>query len=184
MRGKYMKNAKYIISGIITIFIGIVVYQNQTFFFSFQQLSIDLWFIDKYESSYFYNGLFLLACFLLGLLAAYLFGLFEKYKLNKTIKNLNAAVTAKEDRISFLENEIEHLKIDPLPAEASEVDIPEHETEALPEDIDNGDSDIAVDNESPGTEAGESPMEMEDTIVEADEAEGQTEDKTVKPEKD
>lgn len=175
-----MKNAKYIISGIITVFIGIVVYQNKAYFFSLHQLHVDLWVVDKIQSPYLYNGFYLLACFLLGLLAAYLFGRFEKYKLRKSIKAMNAAVTAKEDRIVFLEREGERLREQPDSTREPEVKIPDSEPEALLEGIEEGNDGEEDHNEKSETETDEEfRMKREDTIVDSATVPEQTKDRTL-----
>jgi len=175
-----MKNAKYIICGIITVFIGIVVYQNQHYFFSSQRITIDLWAIDKYESPSFITGLLVLVCFFIGLFAAYLFGLVEKYKLKKSIRNLNADVISRDDQISSLENEIEFMKKKSILAIESDVKVPDHALEAPQEDTDDRGAEIADRNDRPEAVAGEIVVEAEDTIAETEETDDQTEDSAVK----
>jgi len=104
-----MNKAKLIFCSIILGFIILLVAQNQMFFFSKHALRINLFF-KEYQSPDLYSAVFIIGFFLLGLLIAYFFGLYSKFKFNQTIKGLNQKVNSHLETISRLEAENESLK--------------------------------------------------------------------------
>lgn len=104
-----MKQIKIILWLIILGLMGLVVYQNQDLFLDKQRFGLNLYVIDAYTAPDLPNAIFLLACFLGGLLFAYFFGLAERFKSRKTIKMLNAMVDAQVQEISALKNEMASL---------------------------------------------------------------------------
>lgn len=103
---KKIKNALWII---IIGFIGLVMFQNKDFFMARQSFGVDLGFVN-YEIPEIYNAILFFAFFAIGLLVAYCFSLFGKYKANKIIKDLKTSVTSNMEQMSALKNELDALK--------------------------------------------------------------------------
>ena len=105
-----MKKVKIIFWVIIIVFIGIVIFQNQDFFLDKQSLQINLLLADEYQTPEVPNAVFFIACLFLGLIIAYISGLFERFKFKKTIKTLNKSVDSHMKTISELQDKIESLQ--------------------------------------------------------------------------
>jgi len=119
-----MKKIKAALWIIMIGFVGLVVFQNWDYFDARQALNIDL-FVGEYLTPEFSNFLFFAACFLIGLLLAYIYGLVSHFRSTKLIKNLNAATEAQQEEISGLKRELEMLQRSPSedehpPAETSD----------------------------------------------------------------
>lgn len=122
-----MKKVKIALFVVLLIAIGGVVYQNLPFFSAKHVLALNLKFWG-YATPEIPNGFFLLACFLVGFLAAYIGGLMAKFKSNKMIKELNAVIDSQQEKISTLRGEMDILKRRPVHAE------PAPEAPAAPEE--------------------------------------------------
>ena len=105
-----MKKVKIAFWVIIICFIGILIYSNKDFFLAKQALTLKLPFLQPYHSPELAIAIFFLAFFLSGFLIAYFFGLYDRFKSSKTIKNLNAAAAAQQEEFATLKSELEALK--------------------------------------------------------------------------
>ncbi|MBW2591890.1 MAG: hypothetical protein JRE58_02610 [Deltaproteobacteria bacterium] len=112
-----MKKIKIALWVIIFAFIGLVMYQNRVFFMAKQSFNINLYFIDNYETTEIYNAILFFAFFAVGLLVAYFFSLFSKFKSNKIIKDLKSSVTSSMQQMSVLKQELDSLKQEHLNTE-------------------------------------------------------------------
>ncbi|MBW1867315.1 MAG: hypothetical protein JRI38_06180 [Deltaproteobacteria bacterium] len=112
-----MKKIKIALWVIIFAFIGLVMYQNRVFFMAKQSFNINLYFIDSYETPEIYNAILFFAFFAVGLLVAYFFSLFSKFKSNKIIKDLKSSVTSSMQQMSVLKQELDSLKQEHLNTE-------------------------------------------------------------------
>jgi len=104
-----MKKIKIALWVVIIGFIGLVMFQNREFFMARQSFGIDLYFVS-YETPEIYNVILFFAFFAVGLLIAYFFSLFGKFKANKTIKDLKSSVTSSMQQMSVLKQELDALK--------------------------------------------------------------------------
>jgi cell shape-determining protein MreC len=105
-----MKKIKIVLAILILAFIITVIIQNQGFFLSKQTIGLHLGVVDPYTSPEVYVAVIFVACFLAGLLIAYMFGLFEQFRKNKALKQLNATVDSQQKEISSLKMELEAAK--------------------------------------------------------------------------
>ena len=105
-----MKHSKMVLWAIIIIFIGIVIFQNQDFFLAKQNLRLNLGIVDVYESPQMPVAVILLLFFIGGLIIAYLFGLPERFRARKMIKNLNAANSSLESEVANLKRDAAALR--------------------------------------------------------------------------
>jgi len=105
-----MKKIKIALWVIIIGFIGLIMFQNGKFFMAKQSFSINLYFFDNYKTPEIYNAILFFAFFAVGLLVAYFFSLFGKYKSSKIIKDLKSSVTSSMQQVSVLKQELDTLK--------------------------------------------------------------------------
>ena len=101
-----MKKFKLVLWIIILAFLGLFFYQNKDFFMSKHVLSLEVPFFQLYHFPELPNAVLFVAFLLLGLLIAYFFSLLERFKANKTIKNLSATVDSHLEMISSLKSEL------------------------------------------------------------------------------
>jgi uncharacterized integral membrane protein len=90
-----MKKVKIVFWLLVLGFMGLVFFQNQDYFLAKNSLRIDLWF-QKYLIPETPNGLYFLAFFIIGLLIAYVYYLPERFRCNKSIRQLNAKIASLE----------------------------------------------------------------------------------------
>jgi uncharacterized integral membrane protein len=107
---KSMKKATLIIWVIIFGFIALVIFQNQSFFLAKQTLRINLGVFEEYHSPVMPNAVIGLIFFFTGMLIAYLFSISARYKAKRTIRKLNATITAHNGELAELKSEIDKLK--------------------------------------------------------------------------
>jgi uncharacterized integral membrane protein len=105
-----MNKVKFIFGFLIIVLLGLIVYQNQELFLDKQSFRLYLFFTDEYQALDLPNAVFLLACFLIGLLISYFFSLSERFKSKKMIKSLNASVDSHVKELSALKGEVESIK--------------------------------------------------------------------------
>lgn len=105
-----MKKATMIIWVIIFGFIALVIFQNQAFFLAKQTLRLNLGVFEEYHSPELPNAILSLIFFFAGLLIAYLFSFPARFKAKRTIKKLNATLSAHNGELSELRREINTLK--------------------------------------------------------------------------
>lgn len=104
-----MKKVKIALWVIIIGFVALVMYQNKAFFTARNSFDINLYF-TQYHTPAIQNAILLLVFFATGLLIAYFFSLFGKFKASKTIKELKAALNASMNQMTILKQEVEALK--------------------------------------------------------------------------
>ena len=105
-----MKKVKIAFWLIILVFAGVFGYQNKDFFMAKQSFSLKLPFLETLHTPELHHVVLFLVFFLTGFLIAYFFGLYDRFKSKKTLKNLNAAVTAQQDELTALKRELESLR--------------------------------------------------------------------------
>jgi exosortase/archaeosortase len=103
---KKIKIARWVI---IIGFLALVMFQNKGFFMAKQGFGINLYF-TSYEIPEVYNAILFFVFFAAGLLVAYIFSLFSKFKSNKTIKDLKSSMTSSMQQMSVLKQELDALK--------------------------------------------------------------------------
>lgn len=106
-----MKKFKYIIWALVLVLLGIVGYQNQEFFLYRNRISLNLGVIAPYTSPEIYNAVLFLGCFVVGFLVAYFSSLFDRFRSNKNIRQLNATIEAQKQQIDSLTSELAQTKI-------------------------------------------------------------------------
>ncbi len=138
-----MKKIKIVLAILILAFIGIVIFQNQGFFLTKQAIGLNLWVTDPYTTPDVHVAVIFAACFMAGLLIAYFFGLFEQFRKNKILKQLNATVDSQQKEISSLKMELEAAKaaLTMAPGEEPPTEIADdaEKTQPLDEAIDSTD---------------------------------------------
>ena len=119
-----MKKAKILLWLIIIGFIGLIIYQNKEFFLTRHSFGMNLM-VFNYQSPEIYSAILFLLFFILGLLIAYFFGLFERFKANKTIKTLTATNSSLEQMLASLKNDLASIKTGQTQELQVEADEPE-----------------------------------------------------------
>ena len=105
-----MKKVKIGFWLILIAFLFLVGYQNKAFFLQKHSFDLNVWVTAPYETPEIYNALLFGVCFVAGLVIAYLSGLFERFKANKTIKQLTNTVNDQKAQTEQLRTEIDALK--------------------------------------------------------------------------
>lgn len=118
-----MKKFKYGLWAIFIALIGLLVYQNQSFFLTKYSLGLNLGFYQNYTPEL-YNLVIIAAFFFGGMLIAYGSSLFERYRAKKTNKTLQSTIDASSETIAALKKEVDALKVGWEP---------EQEVEAVPD---------------------------------------------------
>jgi uncharacterized integral membrane protein len=95
-----MKKAKIVVVLVIVLAIGFIGWQNAGFVTDQRPFKV-----LTYESPEIYNGVVILAAFLLGALLVYISGLLARFKARKEIKELTAQVAACQMEKSALQKE-------------------------------------------------------------------------------
>jgi hypothetical protein len=105
-----MKKVKIGFWLILLAFLLLAGYQNKAFFLQKNSFDLNFWVTAPYQTPEIHNAVLFAACFLAGLLIAYLSGLFERFRANKTIKQLNTTMNDQKTQAEQLRSEIEALK--------------------------------------------------------------------------
>jgi hypothetical protein len=105
-----MKKIKYGLWVIFIALLGLLVYQNKTFFLTKYSLGLNLGFYQSYTPELF-NLVIIAAFFLCGMLITYGGSLFERYRAKKTIKTLQRTIDASSETITELKKEVDGLKV-------------------------------------------------------------------------
>lgn len=105
-----MKKVKIGFWLILIAFLLLVGYQNKAFFLQKHSFDINVWVTAPYETPEIYNALLFGVCFVAGLVIAYFSGLFERFKANKTIKQLTHTMSDQKIQVEQLRTEIDALK--------------------------------------------------------------------------
>ncbi|MDY6832274.1 MAG: lipopolysaccharide assembly protein LapA domain-containing protein [Thermodesulfobacteriota bacterium] len=95
-----MKKAKIVVVLVIVFVIGFIGWQNAGFVTDQRPFKV-----LTYESPEIYNGVVILAAFLLGALLVYISGLLARFKARKEIKDLTARIEACQMEKSALQKE-------------------------------------------------------------------------------
>jgi len=115
-----MNKMKLIIWLLVLGLMGLVVYQNEGHFLNTEQsLRLNLGVVPEYHSPQLPMVFFHLIFFLYGLIVAYVFGLPERFRNRKTIKQLTAADAQREKAMTELNTELARIKGEPLPSAQS-----------------------------------------------------------------
>ncbi len=104
-----MKRVKIAFWIVVIAFLALLFFQNQELFLSKNSLGINL-FISAYHSPDVPLAVFFVAFFLAGWLIAYSFGLFERFRVNKSNKELKKTLDSYQTTIETLKQEVEALK--------------------------------------------------------------------------
>ena len=104
-----MKKARIALWLIIIGFIALIIFQNKEFFLTKHSFGIDL-LVFNYRSPEIYSAILFLLFFIVGVLVAYFFSLFERFKANKTIRALTAANNSLEKMMATLKSDLESFK--------------------------------------------------------------------------
>ena len=111
-----MNKAKLIIWLLVLVFMGLVIYQNESHFLNAQEsLRLNLGVVPEYHSPKLPMVFFYLVFFLYGLIVAYFFSLPERFRHRKAIKRLTIADTQREKAMAELKTELSRIKGEPLP---------------------------------------------------------------------
>ena len=105
-----MKKVKIGFWLILIAFLLLAGYQNKAFFLQKNSFDLNFWVTAPYQTPEIHNAVLFAACFLAGLMIAYLSGLFERFKANKTIKQLTGAINDQKTQTEQMRSEIEALK--------------------------------------------------------------------------
>ena len=105
-----MKKVKIGFWILLIAFLLLLGFQNKSFFLQKNTFGLNLYVTDAYMSPEIYNGVLFAVCFLAGLIIAYFFGLFEKFRTNKTIKQLNTDLESQRQQVDSLTTELNAFK--------------------------------------------------------------------------
>lgn len=105
-----MKKVKIGFWLVIVAFLVLVGFQNKAFFLQRHSFDLNVWVTAPYQTPEIYNAVLFAVCFVVGLAVAYLSGLFERFKANKTIKQLTKTVNDQQAENAQLKTEIQALK--------------------------------------------------------------------------
>ena len=108
-----MKKVKLIFWLILIAFLALLTYQNWDYLTSSNELTIDLPVFDPLSTPPLQNAVLLIIFFFTGLLIAYFFTLFERFKSQRTIKSMTASLAMSEKLLDELKKEIQTLKGEP-----------------------------------------------------------------------
>lgn len=114
-----MKKFKLILGILILAFLGLVIYQNQIYFLTEQELMLNLYF-KHYTFPPIANGLYFLGCFAIGFLIMFFFSLVSKFRSKGEIKKLIAENTAHQEAIESLREELHIARTAPAGSENTE----------------------------------------------------------------
>jgi uncharacterized integral membrane protein len=104
-----MNKIKFALFAIVFIIIGLFVWDNGAFLLAKNSISLNL-FIKTYSTPELPTGIILLISFFAGLLVAYVFALFERFRLNGEIKGLKYTIDSNIEKIAELKNEVISLR--------------------------------------------------------------------------
>ena len=104
-----MNKIKSVILIIVFVIIGLFVWDNGAFLLAKNSISLNL-FIKTYSTPELPTGIILLISFFAGLLVAYVFALFERFRLNAEIKGLKYSIDSNIEKIAELKNEVVSLR--------------------------------------------------------------------------
>jgi hypothetical protein len=118
-----MKKVKIVLWLISLGVTALIAYQNKVFFLEPHSFTVDFFVGGIHRSPEWPNAVWYLASFSLGLLIAYIFSLMERFKSNRTIKDLKAKTESLLDMISQLRKELESRKASTTPMAAPAIEV-------------------------------------------------------------
>ena len=101
-----MKKVKIGFWILVIAFLLLLGFQNKAFFIQKNAFALNLYVTDAYTTKEIYNGVTFAVCFLAGLVLAYLSGLMERFRTNKTIKQLNADIERQRQELETQQTEL------------------------------------------------------------------------------
>ncbi len=101
-----MKKVKIGFWILVIAFLLLLGFQNKAFFIQKNAFALNLYVTDTYMTKEIYNGVTFAVCFMAGLVLAYLSGLLERFRSNKTIKQLNADIERQRQEMESLQTEL------------------------------------------------------------------------------
>ena len=101
-----MKKVKIGFWILVIAFLLLLGFQNKAFFIQKNAFELNLYVTDTYMTKEIYNGVTFAVCFMAGLVLAYLSGLLERFRSNKTIKQLNADIESQRQKLESLQTEL------------------------------------------------------------------------------
>ena len=104
-----MNIIKSVLLAIVFVIIGLFVWDNGAFLLAKNSISLNL-LIKTYSTPELPTGIILLISFFAGLLVAYVFALFERFRLNAEIKGLKYSIDSNLEKMSELKNEVISLR--------------------------------------------------------------------------
>jgi hypothetical protein len=104
-----MKKVKLAFWIIILALFGVLIYQNQPYFLTKHSLELNLYIFNR-ETVPVYNLVIIVAFFAFGLLIAYTSSLIDRFRANKTIKELRAKVRTQQGTLDQVKQDVEILK--------------------------------------------------------------------------
>jgi hypothetical protein len=122
METRLMKKVKIAFWALVVAFLGLIVYQNQEFFLFRNRIGFNLGVIEPYTSPAIYNAVLFLGCFVVGFLLAYFSSLFDRFRANKIVRQLNATIEAQKKQIDSLTSELAQAKAH-LPGNDAPLDV-------------------------------------------------------------
>ncbi len=105
-----MKKAKIGFWILLIAFLLLLGFQNKSFFMQKNTFGLNLYVTDAYMSPEIYNGVLFAVCFVAGLIIAYFFGLLDRFRTNKTIKQLNTDLENQRQQVESLTTELNAFK--------------------------------------------------------------------------
>ena len=123
-----MKKVKLAFWLILIAFLALLAYQNWDYFMSQHGLRINL-IVAEYHTPPLQNAVLFLIFFCAGLLIAYFFTLFERFKSQRSLKSMTASLEMSEKLLDELKKEIQTLKGESPPhPDRPDEDSSSHET--------------------------------------------------------
>jgi hypothetical protein len=101
-----MKAIKIALTIVVFGFLAALFFQNKEFFLSQHSLGMNLYFAQK-QIPALPNVVLFVIFFLFGWLIAYFFSLFDRFKSNRTIKNLKSQIASYRDDLDQLKREVD-----------------------------------------------------------------------------
>ena len=105
-----MKKVKIGFWVLLIAFLLLAGYQNKAFFLQKNAFGLNLYVTEAYMTPEIYNGVLFGVCFVAGLIIAYFFGLFDRFRANKTIKQLNTELESQRQQTDSLTTELNAFK--------------------------------------------------------------------------
>jgi len=98
-----MKSVKTLLSFLVVIFLVVFVVQNLDLLTHKETIRLNL-LVKEYQTGPIQLALYFLGFFLIGLLLSYFYGLGERFKANKTIKNHLETIRKLEEQIEVFKS--------------------------------------------------------------------------------